>query len=361
MIKFKNKGFLILEIALLMMLYILPIMVEFIGKDGSIFINVFNERDGSIFWVLFLGMIVRFSLFFINVFYLIPYFFIKKKFIKYVLFLIIVFAGFTFMQYEVREWLKIVYHLPENLNQLYPEKIRHRINIDWPVWKLNSWTLIVSFMYRFSRDWIKHEIYKKQLLQEKTNAELQFLRSQINPHFLFNTLNGIYAISKRNKNYEASEAIEKLSTLMRFMLYESNAKVIPLEKEIAYIHSLIEIQQLRTEKEELIINLSKKGVIKNVLIPPMLLIPLIENAFKHTINLNEIPIIKIEIEVINKVLKFQVSNKVSKIHHSELKETSESGLKNIKKRLNLIYPKKHTFDIFNDNSDFKTLLTIDLS
>jgi len=115
------------------------------------------------------------------------------------------------------------------------------------------------------------------------------------------------------------------------------------------------------EKEELIINLSKKGVIKNVLIPPMLLIPLIENAFKHTINLNEIPIIKIEIEVINKVLKFQVSNKVSKIHHSELKETSESGLKNIKKRLNLIYPKKHTFDIFNDNSDFKTLLTIDLS
>jgi len=361
MIKFKNKIFLFLEVVILILLYIWPIAIYFRGVGDYIFLSDFNKRDGSLYWALLIGGIGSFSIFFIHAFYLIPCVLAKKRVIKYVLFLVILFTGLTLMEYGIKEWLRLIYHLPENFNQLYPKEITFRRDMSSLIWLTNLIILTLSFLYRFTRDWKKNEIDKKKLLQEKTNAELQFLRSQINPQFLFNTLNDISIISQRNKDNETSEAIEKLTTLMQFMLYDSKAKVIPLEKEIGYIHSLIEIQQLRVKKDELIVNVSEKGTVKDVLISPILLIPFIENAFKHGINFNEISVIEIKIEVTHKILKFQVKNKISKMCHSVLKESSGIGLENVKKRLNLIYPKKHTLNIFKDNSNFKVLLTIDLT
>jgi len=192
---------------------------------------------------------------------------------------------------------------------------------------------------------------------EKLASELAFLKSQINPHFLFNTLNNVYSLAFK-KSDDTPDAIIKLSKLMRYMLYESNENQVFLSKEIEYLHNYIDLQKLRLPNTIKII-FNVEGDIEGRLIEPMLLIPFVENAFKHGISYVDNSKISISIKLSAYELLFVIENK---INNAKITEESGSGigLSNVKRRLTLLYPNKHTITINDNNDEFKVTLKINL-
>ena len=192
----------------------------------------------------------------------------------------------------------------------------------------------------------------EQIKKEHTEMELKFLKSQINPHVLFNNLNTIYAYALE-KPEETPELIMMLSDNLKHVLYESNSEKIPLQKELQFLDNYMKFQKIRTEgvKE---INYAVKGDHKSYQIAPLLIITIIENAFKHS-TLNST--IDIEIEIENGELTCVCSNAYDMEKSSD--ESFRIGLQNLEKRLHLLYKDKHTLDI-GRNAKFVVKLNIDL-
>jgi hypothetical protein len=179
--------------------------------------------------------------------------------------------------------------------------------------------------------------------QERLQSELSFLRSQISPHFIFNILNSIVYLI-RSKSSLAEPVTIKLSELMRYVLYDSNDAQIPLEKELSYLDNYVELQKIRFE-EDVEIRLNIEGEITGQLIEPMLLIPFVENAFKHGVGLVAEPVIDIELKFNEKELAFKVRNKITPDTQSEKDSSSGIGLQNVRRRLQLLYPEAHRLEL----------------
>ena len=145
-----------------------------------------------------------------------------------------------------------------------------------------------SFFYCIVKEWIKKKIVERKLVEEKLSLELKYLKSQINPHFLYNTLNNLYSVALKNNDNETAVGITKLSNIMRFMLNEVDEKMILLEKELGYLRSYIELQKLRfSDKDDVDINFGIEGDVSDIKIPPFIFIVFIENAFKYGINIRK--------------------------------------------------------------------------
>lgn len=207
------------------------------------------------------------------------------------------------------------------------------------------------------------EIYslKKELGQ--SNANFDFLRSQINPHFLFNALNTIYGTAIQEKAERTSEGVEKLGDMMRFMLQENMQEKISLSREIDYLDNYISLQKLRTDTNPNIkIDAGIDQQVSTIQIAPMLLIPFVENAFKHGISFREPSYITITLEVRNNTLYFDVCNSKHAKHDNDPEQhKSGIGLNNVKQRLQLLYPGKHELVVRETKKDFFIHLTIQLS
>ena len=206
------------------------------------------------------------------------------------------------------------------------------------------------------------EVYvlKKELGQ--SNANLDFLRSQINPHFLFNALNTIYGTAIQEKAERTSEGIERLGDMMRFMLQENMQEKISLAREIEYLNNYISLQKLRTDPNPTIkIEADIAEPVTLEQIAPMLLIPFVENAFKHGISFREPSHIKITLEVKEKILYFDVYNsKHPKPENDPEKHKTGIGLANVKQRLELLYRGKHELTIRETGKEFFIHLTLQL-
>ncbi|MBD0404459.1 sensor histidine kinase [Flammeovirga sp. EKP202] len=240
------------------------------------------------------------------------------------------------------------------------EKLNGQLTFEW-IWPFGFGSvfilisILVSTVLKLSSHDEKEQLKKKELVQGKIEAELKFLRSQINPHFLFNALNNIYSMSYMQMP-QATDNIAKLSEMLRYLLYDCNEEIVALEKDITYLHNYIDFQQLKTESPQ---NISFLIDIQNpqFKIAPMLLEPFIENAFKYS-RLEENPegFVKIELKQQEEQLTLKVSNsvtdKVSRIAVGGI------GLKNVQKRLDLIYPKKHQLDINEGVQEFEIKLEI---
>ncbi|SMO81594.1 Histidine kinase [Saccharicrinis carchari] len=218
--------------------------------------------------------------------------------------------------------------------------------------------IALSFAYAFTIEWYKSEKLKNEIAKENISSELSFLKSQINPHFLFNTLNNLYSIAQKHQISELSAGIQELSNLMRYMLYESNAEFVLLQNEVDYIESFIAIQQLRLDEEdELMVNFEKKGEFGACSIAPMILLPFVENAFKHGFSLNESSVIHITLKVLHDGIYFKIRNKAFK-QHSISDKNAGIGLENVTRRLHLIYPGKHHLKIYETDGYFTAELRI---
>jgi len=209
----------------------------------------------------------------------------------------------------------------------------------------------------FIIDWFNTQKLKAELINQTKTSELALLRSQINPHFLFNTLNNLYSLVYK-KSDEAPGVVMKLSEIMRYMLYDAAADRVPLDKEIEYLDSYIHLQQIRLNTDKFI-DYKVIGLKEGKSIPPMLLIPFVENAFKHGKKNVAAPGIIISLELHAKSLDFEVKNYFYTKDTSHKDPHQGIGLQNIKRRLELLYPGKHDLQITSTDGLYKVNLHID--
>jgi hypothetical protein len=194
--------------------------------------------------------------------------------------------------------------------------------------------------------------------KEKATAQLSYLQAQINPHFLFNTLNSIYSLSIDERARGTSAAIVKLSGLMRYVTTESDTDLVPLEKEINYIHNYVDLQKIRLG-DTAQINYQIDGDTAGKFITPLLLIAFIENAFKHGVNPEELSPIDIAIQITGDELSLRVFN--NKVHRLPDESKSHVGIRNTQNRLNLLYPGRHSLTIEDNKQTYLVTLKITLT
>ena len=219
----------------------------------------------------------------------------------------------------------------------------------------------LAMAYFFLKQWAKSELRQTQLQANQLSTEIRFLKSQINPHFLFNTLNNLFSMAQAKENDELADGILKLSGMMRYMLYDSNEDRVPLGKEIAYLQECITLNKLRYADEEVLVKFDHPGNAADVNIAPMLFIPFVENAFKHGVAIGQRATIYITIAVSGQMLIFDcVNSDYSFIKKMEM-QINGIGLENVKRRLELVYPGKHRLMIKNESGKFMVNLEIDLS
>ncbi len=269
-----------------------------------------------------LGYLLIIGYFYFNFYYLIPKFYLKRQFILFMLLTLLSFI--------------IITALPTLTLPVMPrpEKLRH-----WgrPAWlgDINHYffpfiaVFLISLMLRIRDQW-------KRAREGKTFAELAFLKSQIQPHFLYNTLNTIYALSIEGAP-ETPDAIARLSAMMRYVTDESALDYVPLARELAYIESYITLQELRFGRTVGISSIVS-GKAEGYQIAPMMLIPFIENAFKHGINPEEESGIVVRINIDNDVLRLNVRNRLVHVLRDDERGL---GLANTRSRLNLLYPGRY--------------------
>lgn len=230
----------------------------------------------------------------------------------------------------------------------------------WPAYGLRAlsclFVISMAGIGKFTFDWFKNARIRRDLENQNLTSELAFLKSQINPHFLFNTLNNIHTLAYK-KSDGAPEAIMKLSDLMRYMLYESDTEMVPLDTEIKHLKSFIGLQALRF-KEQNIVHLEISGDTASKTVAPLLLLPFVENAFKHGYNLKRAGAIVIRLEVSHEI-HFSVENDKSPLGAEVQKdEAGGIGLENISRRLELIYKTHYTLAVDESSSHFKINLSL---
>lgn len=194
----------------------------------------------------------------------------------------------------------------------------------------------------------------------QSEADLQFLRSQINPHFLFNVLNTLYGTALQEGAGRTAEGVQKLGDMMRFMLHENHLLQIPMDKEIEYLKNYIALQELRTQSAESIrIDTLIDETFPDYQIAPMLLIPFVENGFKHGISLREPSWIKLRLQHEGNRILFEMRNSIhARKGDDPEKARSGIGLKNVLHRLKLLYPNRHEFYMHQDEKEFFVQLSI---
>jgi len=211
----------------------------------------------------------------------------------------------------------------------------------------------IGVITRFIVEWFRSEKQKDALKHQNFVSEMALLRQQINPHFLFNTLNNIYSLAYK-KSDNTADSILKLSGIMRYMLYESNTDFVDCKDEINYLNSYIELELLRMVNKDLI-NYKVSGDYDSLKIAPMLFVPFVENAFKHSASQQPIDI---DINFTSETISLKVSNKLSEKYKS-VDSCGGIGLNNVQRRLDLIYPDKHKLNIEKNNTDYSVELKIE--
>ncbi|MFC0516409.1 sensor histidine kinase [Mucilaginibacter angelicae] len=219
------------------------------------------------------------------------------------------------------------------------------------------WYLGLMLALKLSMDWYGQQLIIQRITVEKLNAEVNFLRAQVNPHFLFNILNNLYALTLK-KSELAPDVVLKLSEMMEYMLYDSTDEKVPLEKEIGYLNNYIELERLRFNSEAAI-DLNINAALNGYEIAPLLLLPLVENAFKHGLGkLTKIGWLKIDIGLEQSTLEVTVEN--AKPLSAVSKSKGGIGLDNLRKRLDLLYPGRHMLQLEDRKDTFWVKLMIEL-
>ncbi|AYA37701.1 sensor histidine kinase [Hymenobacter oligotrophus] len=216
--------------------------------------------------------------------------------------------------------------------------------------------VFLAWLARVTENLVLNTIQKELLEKQAVEAELYYLKSQINPHFLFNTLNNIHTLVYKQAP-AAPEAVMHLASLMRYMIYESNAATVPLTRELDYLRDYVSLQQLRY-KPSPVVELQVEGETESCYIAPLLFIHLLENAYKHSPARLEPGDLKVRVQVHDGTLHFSVQNPVGKKATNPLEEPGGIGLPNVRKRLALLYPDQHALTIQNTGETFTVQLAI---
>jgi len=320
-----------------------------------IFVNPFRREFTA--YVLLLGF------FYINYYFLIKKYFFAKKYLKYFLLVSVLFVvinvipvlAFGFPNPPQKHKMSNPKHAEQFFNKPKPPPKA----IFWaaPHLKLLPQIFLFLIVLIFSLLLKINEVLKTTE-KEKTLAELSYLKAQINPHFLFNTLNSIYSMALEKSDHTPT-AVVKLAGIMRYIINETGNDFVPLEREIMYIKDYVDLQKFRFENT-MQLKFEVYGDFNNLHIAPLLLIPFIENAFKYGVSPGENALIDISIKVNNRTLLMHTFNKkLAKTTSAD--QQNRIGLKNTRLRLESLYTTKHSLKITEDNLTYKTELNIELT
>lgn len=301
------------------------------------------------FLVCFGYLITHIVCFYTTVLLIGPYF-VNKKWWKALatLFLLLIFI--PLYRYFIEFHLFLPYLGFDNYFGKIPDRVWYIKN---SIIYIFSGSFLYAIIYFVVNEWYNNNRKQKELEKENIKSELAFLKSQINPHFLFNTLNDIYALTYR-QSPKAPDALLKLSELLRYMLKESDEQFGELQKEIDYLKNVIDLFQIG-QKGMAFVNFDVDGSIDNHRIAPLILINFVENAFKHGVVDNSDQPITIKIAINSTGMRFYMHNQ----KNSDLKDkTGGIGLMNVKRRLALLYPNQHMLKIEDQTTTFTIDLTI---
>lgn len=294
--------------------------------------------------------------YYLNTLFLIPKFLAKEKWVFYILSIVVCLLVFLYVPREIAT----IIAEPEQFNgNAIREFVRNPLysgkqHTGWggggigpgrkrPVadpYNTVLFLLIFTVGTCFSviQRWLRTEQTRKETENEKLNTELSFLKSQVNPHFFFNTLNNIYSLAIV-RSEKTAPAVMKLSSIMRYILTETQHDMVPLSNEVDFIHNFIDLQKVRLT-DKVLLNFSTEGSIDSLLVAPLIFIPFVENAFKYGVSTKESSNINIEIKTEGNIIHFSAVNYIV-TSENNLMENTGIGINNVKRRLELMYPGKH--------------------
>ncbi|MBQ4804599.1 histidine kinase [Aquimarina sp. MMG015] len=308
----------------------------------NIFFSPYNVK--FLFYFIFQAAAVYF-----NLYYLIPKFLEKRKYFIYLSFFsltILITVLIITSGYFVAAYVS-----DTTLTELFGEQTFISLLKSGPLSStLASMTLAMSI--KLTKNWIKSQQQQQLLEKEKIETELKFLKSQFNPHFLFNTINSIFVLIHKNPDM-ASESLASFSDLMRYQLYECNETKIPLEKEINYLHNFINLGKLRLDQTVQVTTAIKDQMYDDCSIAPFILMPFVENAFKHVSQgVDQKNWIDIKLHNTENKIIFEITNSINSYDNyttEDLMKNNGIGLKNVQRRLDLIY--KDQYDLYTKKTD----------
>ena len=296
-----------------------------------------------LFWVkqaIFLGMMV--GVFYVNTGWLVPRLFVQGQTGRYVLVLLGIFLGIMLILGTLEFW----FDLPMQMHRAFHPDGRGKPRLyNWiqPGAFTTALVLAISTSVAIAKKWQDDALLRTALEQAKTTSELSFLKAQINPHFFFNTLNNIYALTLIDAE-TAREALHRLSRMMRYVLYETQAGTTLLSKEIAFLTDYIQLMQLRlTDKVTVTVDTPK--TVHDQPVAPMLFLPFVENAFKHGVSTRETSRIYVSVAQQNGQVRMDVRNTVFNQKSTSLEAGNGIGLTNTRRRLDLLYPGQYDLRI----------------
>jgi two-component system, LytTR family, sensor kinase len=315
------------------------------------FYSAYDMRNLTFFIQLASFMPISAVLVYINIYLLIPRLLTRKKYFYYGLSLILALFATSFAD----QLLKTFYTQPGSMLFSYTAglTLKKLFSESVGLFYLTGFTTGI----KFTKDWIQNQQLMKEKEKQYLETELNFLKTQIHPHFFFNTLNNLYSLTLK-KSDQAPEVVLKLSALMSYMLYESNTSKVSLSKEIGYLQNYLDLEKLRFG-QRLSVLFEMEGQIDEVSIPPMILILFVENSFKHGVknNIHNI-LIEISLKVEGAFLLFGIKNPIGE---NVSKENTGIGLKNARRRLELLYGNNHELDISEKDNKFIVSLKMPVS
>lgn len=318
-------------------------------EDGNLSSSHVQDTVPSRYLILF-GVFFKIGFTYLILYYLYPKFFSTRR------------TYFIFLMSTLIVSIFVLEYLFDYVYITSDEKFELPLDI-WVKSNILQYGLLVVMisLFIFVNEWMFLDRKLLLLEKEKLNSELAFLKYQINPHLLFNTLNNLFSMSQESNAFEVSKGISKLSNLMRYTLYENKENDVSIKKEIEFIEQFIDLQKLRANNSnDLEVNFQIEGDISKVVIRPFLLIPFVENAFKHGVNLREKSIININLKLINNILSFSVDNHIYRSDKGLTENEGGIGLDNLKKRLKLLYPGTHKIIILEDKDIFTATIILNL-
>jgi LytS/YehU family sensor histidine kinase len=320
-------------------LFLLFTVVE--GSKGNMLLTIKKE----IINIGFFALIV-----YLNIVYIFPKYVENKNLFGHLLNLFVIALLITPIK------TLIIFFLHNNDPQAQATLLKNQIYIFFSTFLVG----LSSSIYSIFREWLRSQREKQELQKQTLTSELRFLKSQINPHFLFNTLNNLYALTLKKSDL-APEIVLKLSEMMRYMLYECNERRVPLSKEVNYLKNYLELEKLRQGKN-IKTNLIVQGEIGSQMIAPLMFIPFVENSFKHGISdsISE-GYVNIEILISDQDLQINIVNsKITRLSPPNKIKSGGIGLVNIRRRLNLIYPEEYILDIQDSPNEYRVELGLTL-
>ncbi|MFB9841483.1 sensor histidine kinase [Mucilaginibacter ginsenosidivorans] len=322
-----------------------------------------HEQFFSTFWAksLFYTIFPAFAVYF-NLYFLIPRYLQKRHYGWYIMFIILIVVVSSFLivpGYYITAWLsgsnaQKMFGITSNFSGWFNAAKSEPV-------KSTLAAITLGMSIKLAKNWLETQKRQRELEKEKLETELKFLKYQFNPHFLFNSINSIFFLIHKNPDM-ASASLAKFSELLRHQLYESNDSLIPLKKEIAYLENFIELERLRQSPNlQLNINIDD-GYSPALGIAPFILMTFVENAFKHVSREKDfLNWIDIELTTEKHHLNVRVANSKGENKSAEAVVYGGIGLKNVKRRLDLVYPGQYKLDIQDRADDFIVKLGLELS